>query len=1105
MKKGLKSLLVVSSLFLASGMIVSCNNGKNNESGDVHRSYTGNGEPPATLGTDGDTYTDLNTNNMYKKENGVWVLVKNNTPRNYSGEGAPSDTLGNNGDRYTDTIDGAIYEKQDGHWVVIQQGDTTYVVTFNLNGGHFANGATSWPDQIVREGRWITAPTMEPIKEHCTFLGWFAEGSTVAWNFVGQSVFGNVNLVAHYSVNEDDKIVVTVDPNNGQAKYTYETFVGDYYYPSVPTKDGYSFTGWIIQSTGEKYNGIVTAQLAGNTLVAQWEKSKFNVVYQIEANDEVTITGILDINSVTLSIPSTIGGRRVTKISKGAFNSRIYLVSIYIPDSVKVIEDGAFRGTRALKEVNVDSNNTNYTSVGGLLYTKDMQTLVLCPTKAKAGESFTCPSTLKRIGAYAFYDSKDAGLKNIFFNEGLEEIGSYAFYLNETITSVDFPSTLKVIKDHAFYGPTYSTEDDDDYFSPQGVLKTVKFNEGLEEIGEAAFANQYFENTFTLPASVKTLGDYAFVNCTAITKFIFPAGLENYGKNVFAGCTGILDIGIAAGNTHFKVQDGVLYNFEMTKAIMCPSGRRDPVTIPEGVTELADYAFYMCDNLLEYNLPNTLQRIGVECFAHTYDLRNFVIPNSVTEMGHNAFDLSGVTNITIGTGLTELPEEAFIETKISNVNIPGNIKKIGNGAFSLCYSLSTLTLNEGLEEIAKSAFYRTRISQLNMPNTLKTIGDNAFSQAPISDLDIKRDFESLGVNVFSDANGLTSITDITVSSDNTRLAANNNLLLSKDNKTLFFAAKTAGTINGKDSSGKDTYAVTIPNGVETINEYAFAYCKSITAYTFPNTLKTIGDGAFLYTKAPKLNFPSSLRSIGDGAFYYAYTTEVSFAEGLETIGESSFAMSDLKAVALPNSIKSIGVTSFAKCMMLKTMSLGTGIETIGDCAFMDTILNCDVVIPASATTIGYGLIASSVSTYGQTVTSIQVDAANPNYCNSSDGKMLMDKAQTTVYALAGSATSITVPEGVTTIAQYGLAADKCAATSISLPSTLTTIEYGAFAGLQKIGAVNIPASVTYVGESAFAYWTSRSAINFNCSLDYALTNFHRYYLSSCNAVVTYLG
>lgn len=219
----------------------------------------------------------------------------------------------------------------------------------------------------------------------------------------------------------------------------------------------------------------------GRTIVAKFEKSKFNFTYQIEANNEITVTGLIDINTVSIIIPNKVNGYDVTSISEKAFQNRIYLVSVTIPNSIKNIHPKCFNGARMLSEILVDSTNPYFTSDKGVLYTKDMTELRHYPPKNCT--SFNVPSTVKKIGDYSFYQHKDGGVGNIVFNEGLVEIGQRAFYECTALTTLRFPSTLKVIGEEALAELTSLTVIDVPasvtYIGPNAFKKfkkTINFN-----------------------------------------------------------------------------------------------------------------------------------------------------------------------------------------------------------------------------------------------------------------------------------------------------------------------------------------------------------------------------------------------------------------------------------------------------------------------------------------------------------------------------------------------------------------------------------------------------------------------------------------------------
>lgn len=1072
---------------LAFGGLTGCGETSSNQSSSsnaiMNSHYDGQGAPLDSFGSDGDTYKDTLTNNEYIKVNGHWLMIGNSNPQTLTGEGAPSDQLGNNGDYYTDTTNGNYYHKQNGKWVLIKEGDNkqTHTVVFDLNGGTMPDGSISLPSQAVANGEWVKKPAQDPVKKNSTFIGWFVDGGDSKWSFTN-SVYGDLVLVAKYSVNEDERVILNINPNNGEETYSIETFAGDTPRIAIPFKEGFNFVGWFFSDTNEQFLGSISAGMNGRTIVARFEKSTFNLTYQVESDNTVTITGLLNIDEVNLVVPSTIDGYTVAAIGEKAFQNRISLSSITLPATIKNIHTHAFRGARMLATIYVDSTNPYFTSVDGVLYSKDMKTLRLCPPKNCT--KFSVPSSVEVIGDYAFYGHKDGGVSEISFNEGLREIGVRAFYENYALKTLRFPSSLRKIGEGAFNCVTSS-----------GAIQSVHFNDGLEVIGDSAFVGAYFKDAFSLPSSVKEIGSYAFANCTAITKFTFPSSLEVLGDNAFAGATGILEIDLEAGNTNFVINDNILYTSDMKKAVMCPSGRRDAVTIPEGVEEIGNYAFYMVDGCQEYNFPSTLKTIGKQAFAHCYGLREFTIPDTVTSIGENCFDLcENLKTVTIGSGLTEIPSQAFIECySLSNIDIPSTIKTIGKQAFLGCTEIKSLDLKEGLKKIGNGAFYFSTteynendlpgLTSLNIPNSVEYLGDNAFAnQSALTTVSIGSGLTYFGTGAFDGA----PVTSLTISNDNQHFTADNKIVYSKDKQELYFALTSL--------SGE----VTLPSGLKVINEYAFEGCKSITAMNFPESLEEIKEGAFVSTKITNLEFKSGLKKIGDGAFSMGFVKSITFSEGIESIGMSAFSTTDITELTLPNSLKTLGEGAFSKCIGLTSLKLGNGLEEIGNHAFY----NCkkitgEVKFPASLKTLGAGLFVNNVS-----ITNFDF-TGNPNFV--SENGAVMDSNKTTVYAYAPaySGTSLTLPSTVQVINDYAFT-DAKKLTSLTLPNGLTTIKSYAFSNMIKVSNLVIPSTVTYVGEGAFTNWgfSGAQTITFSCTLDYALMHFDQYYLTGIKAAST---
>ena len=124
------------------------------------------------------------------------------------------------------------------------------------------------------------------------------------------------------------------------------------------------------------------------------------------------------------------------------------LESFILPAATKELNSNSFIGMATLKEFVVDSDNPNYLSLNGVLFTKDGKSLLLYPY-AKPEERYSTPETTTSIGEHAFGGSH---LKIVIINEGLKEIGTMAFNNLSSLEGISLPSTLETIGHRAFYG-----------------------------------------------------------------------------------------------------------------------------------------------------------------------------------------------------------------------------------------------------------------------------------------------------------------------------------------------------------------------------------------------------------------------------------------------------------------------------------------------------------------------------------------------------------------------------------------------------------------------------------------------------------------------------
>lgn len=185
---------------------------------------------------------------------------------------------------------------------------------------------------------------------------------------------------------------------------------------------------------------------------------EFSSIYQYDGEEEV------------VNIPESLASSYPT-LKRHAFpygyhdGSKIRIINI--PATLTNIESGAIYDIPTLDAINVDENNPNYKSVDGILYSKDMKTLIAYPANKK-DTTFKVP-------------------------EGVEVIARYALSYNENLERIIMPSTLKKIETKGVYA------------NPN--LVKLDLNEGLEEMDISGTSFNEKLEVLVIPSTVKELND----------------------------------------------------------------------------------------------------------------------------------------------------------------------------------------------------------------------------------------------------------------------------------------------------------------------------------------------------------------------------------------------------------------------------------------------------------------------------------------------------------------------------------------------------------------------------------------------------------------------
>ena len=183
-----------------------------------------------------------------------------------------------------------------------------------------------------------------------------------------------------------------------------------------------------------------------------------------------------------------------------------------------------------------------------------------------------------------------------------------------------------------------------------------------------------------------------------------------------------------------------------TGASVLSSNCHGDINIPKQIAGLDvvginDWAFsprtggYVAYRLRSISIPYGVETIGRAAFSggdsYTSNLREIVLPDSVTEMGASVFwECNFLESVTLSENLTGIADFAFEGcTSLSTIAIPSKVKVLGEQAFYKCSKLQTVSIAEGSEltSIGKKAFAScSALEQIVIPAGVTTIGEGAF-------------------------------------------------------------------------------------------------------------------------------------------------------------------------------------------------------------------------------------------------------------------------------------------------------------------------------------------------------------------------------------------
>ena len=701
-----------------------------------------------------------------------------------------------------------------------------------------------------------------------------------------------------------------------------------------------------------------------------------------ETNKSAEVTFGDVIYSDIIVLPSEVSYNNekyeVTTIGVYAFRDCDKLKEVKIPISVQSIEGYAFWNS-SITSITIPENVSSISST----------TFQSCDYLDTIFWNVRLYKDLSSYNATPFY-TICTNIKSIHFGENVEKVPQYLCYGMENLTSVSFPEKISSIGYGAFEGcrnldslyiPNSITEISSKAFYGCKSLKTISIGEGVRILGSDVFwggtsiskvdylgtLDQWVEINFGNNTSNPTYySKDIYINGELLTE-VENISSDSIKKYVFYNCKSIKNIEVGENIRYIDdaFEGCIGVDTIVWKAVNCSSSPFEKISsqiryiyIEEGVEHIPEYLCYNMNNIKEINIPNSVTSIGHSAFDNCSSL-NSVIWNAknCADFAINSdspfYDIhSQILSFTFGKEVESIPSYLCSNmSSLTEIKLPNSMKNIGSYSFSGCNKLLSLTIPSNVVSIGYNAFKGC--------STLQTINWEAENCIDLSSCPF---------------NGCYNLSE-------------------------FIFANEVRYIPSYLCYGISIEKISIPDKVSSIGEYAFYYCtklKKVRNFSELNIIKgemshgyvayyadVVGhkiEGEFVYDNndviteylgdinISKIEIPSKTKGIDKTVFSkctkinkiiwnakncadflkyssdYIYNksqiTSITFGDSVEYIpAYICYDMRNLNEVIIGKNVKSIGVSAFDNCRLINKVNYFGNIDTWAKINFGDLDAN----------------------------------------------------------------------------------------------------------------------------------------------------------------------
>ena len=380
------------------------------------------------------------------------------------------------------------------------------------------------------------------------------------------------------------------------------------------------------------------------------------------------------------------------------------------------------------------------------------------------------------------------------------------------------------------------------WYASRNLIKNVIIEDGVTTIGRYAFNDCKNIESISLPNTLTSVLNESFYGCKSLKKVLLPDAVTNIGNDAFYGCESLAEI-----------------------------------SIPDAVTKIGTNAFFGCSALASANIKGLTGAIPDGLFSGCSSLATVEISEGITSIGKSAFDgCAKLTGFEIPSGTTYIGEAAFRNcAKLKSAAIPVGVTEIYDYTFDGCTRLATLTFSEGLLHIGHRAFADcARVEELALPETLLSIGKMAFYGCEyLEDIVIPDSVKSVGEGAFRECYYAVSIyvgKNVEYIAPNAFYSCDDVEFITVNEENSYYVNDEYGVLFNKDKTvllqypcRRSDVSYKVPDGVERIDDGAFASTYYIRSVDIPEGVKAIGVSAFSEcSNLAGVKVPDSVISIG---------------------------------------------------------------------------------------------------------------------------------------------------------------------------------------------------------------------------------------------------